>query len=211
MYFICQQLSVTSDRITLIGMTDSEGKFRSSIGLAAALVLRTQTTIHTPAAIIDLRQDTGPALFRALLNLNIDTLAAVVVRRHPDVRNTESRSLLQSDIGSKYAVDIVNIPSNDRLTMVVARLVKRQADECYRYVLCRASGKLKNIAREAYIKTGRGTPSSQAITKNQARDWVARNVPTAYIEARVGDCPRHALRKILRALADFTEHPAVTT
>lgn len=211
MDFICQQLSVTSDKITLVGMTDSEGQFRSSIGLAAALVLRTQATIHTPAAVIDLRQDTGSALFRVLLNLNIDTLAAVVVRRHPDVRSTESRSLLQSDIGNKYAVDIVNIPSNDRLTIVVARLVKRPADECYRYVLCRASGKLKNIAREAYIKTGPGTPSDQTITKNQARDWVTRSVPTAYLEARVGDCPRHALRKILRALADFTEHPVVTT
>jgi hypothetical protein len=211
MYFIWQMLSVTADKVTLIGMTDSEGQSKPSVGLSAALVLRAKATIHTPAAVIDLRQDTGPALFRVLLNLNVETLAAVVARRHPDVRSTESRSLLQNDIGHKYAVDIVNIPSNDRLTVVVARLVKRPVDERSRYVLCRASGKLKNIAREAYIKTGPGTPSGQTATKNQARDWVARNVPTAYLEARVGDCPRHALRKILRALADLTERPAVTT
>jgi predicted methyltransferase len=209
--FISQQLSVTADKITFIGPTDSGSEFRSSIGLAAALISRARTTIHTPAAVIDLRQDTGPALFRALLNLNVDTLAAIVDRRHPDVSSTASRALLQGDIGSKYAIDIVNLPSNDRLTMVTAQLANRPVDECCRHVLNRASGKLKNIAREAYVIAGSGTSADQTITKNQARDWVSRTVPSAYIEARVGDCPRHALRKILRALSDSTPKSSPTT
>jgi N4-bis(aminopropyl)spermidine synthase len=211
MSFISQQLAVTSDKVTFIGPNDSAVQFRSSIGLAAALILRSQTTIHTPAAIIDLRQDTGAALFRALLNLNIDTLVAVVIRRHPDVSSAESRSLLQSDISGKYVVDIVNPPSSDRLAIVVARLIKPSDKGCCRYVLSRASGKLKNILREAYIIAGSEALSGQAITKNQARDWVSRTVSSAYFEARVGDCPRHALRKILHALSDFIEHPVITT
>ncbi|MBO0881209.1 MAG: bis-aminopropyl spermidine synthase family protein, partial [Mycobacterium sp.] len=152
--FISQQLSVTADKVTFIGPADSGSEFRSSIGLAAALISRARTTIHTPAAVIDLRQDTGPALFRALLNLNIDALAAIVDRRHPDVSSTASRALLQGDIGSKYAINVVNLPSNDRLTMVTAQLANRPADEGCRYVLNRASGKLKNIAREAYVIAG---------------------------------------------------------
>jgi N4-bis(aminopropyl)spermidine synthase len=208
--FISQQLAVASNKITFIGPTDAEDQFKSSVGLAAALTLRAQTAIHTPAAIIDLRQDTGPALFRTLLNLNVDTLAVIVVRRHPDVRSAEPRSLLQSDVSSKYAISIINSPSDDRLTIVVARLVKRPADECYRYVLSRASGKLKNIVREAYIIAASGALPNQVITKNQARDWVSKTISNAYIEARVGDCPRHTLRKIKHALSDFTEDRAAT-
>jgi N4-bis(aminopropyl)spermidine synthase len=148
---------------------------------------------------VNLADDPGPWLLRVLMAVNADRLAVLVPNNHPDLVSQEPQRSLTALIAPKYSLRLRRSSPAPRYAMVEATAVTfgPAARTLAHDFLCRAHGKAGNVWREALIRHS-VERLGEPLTRNQARSLVAGAAtnPT-WLDARLIDLPRHAIRTLL--------------
>lgn len=148
---------------------------------------------------VNLAGDPGPWLLRVLLAVNTGRLAVLVPNNHPDLASQEPQRALTSLIAPKYSLRLRRSTPAPHYAVVEATAVTSgpEAGTVAHDLLCRAHGKVGNVWREALIRHHAGR-LGEPLTRNDARSLVARAATEpAWLEARLIDLPRHAIRTVL--------------
>jgi N4-bis(aminopropyl)spermidine synthase len=152
--------------------------------------------------VINLQDDPGPWLLRALLAVNADRVAILVPNNHPDLMSQEAQHALTGLVAPKYSLRLRrSTPApNYAVVEATAATYGHGSAPVAAGLLCRAHGKAGNVWREALIR--RDADDAQqaggSLTKNEARSLIAGAVTRqAWLDARLIDLPRHAIRTLL--------------
>jgi predicted methyltransferase len=146
---------------------------------------------RAPADVaVNLVDDPGPWLVRALLALNADRVRVLVPNQHPDLADAASQGDLRSLLAAKYTLKLRRSTPTSRHAVVEATAVTENS--AARWLLTHAHGKVSNVLREALIRG-----SAEPMTKNQARALVARFLPTGWSDGRLVDLPRAGIRALI--------------
>jgi N4-bis(aminopropyl)spermidine synthase len=148
---------------------------------------------------VNLAGDPGPWLLRMLLAVNADHLAVLVPNNHPDLASQEPQRALTSLVAPKYSLRLRRSTPGPHYAVVEATAVTSgpEAGTVAHDFLCRAHGKVGNVWREALIRHHAGR-LGEPLTRNEARSLVAGTATEpAWLDARLIDLPRHAIRALL--------------
>jgi hypothetical protein len=147
-------------------------------------------------AAVNLVDDPGPWLLRVLLAVNADRMAVLVPNNHPDLANEVAQRALSELVAAKYTLRLRRSTPSWRTAVVEAVAAEPTSDPTVRRLLTRAHGRIGNLWRESLI-----SESGRALTKNEARTRIAAAVPRqAWLDDRLIDLPRHAIRELLAVL-----------
>ncbi len=149
--------------------------------------------------VINLADDPGPWLLRALAAVNADHLAVLVPNNHPDLASQEAQHALTKLVAPKYSLRLRRSTPASSYAVVEATAVRFEhgTTPVAHHLLCRAHGKVGNVWREALIRC-RAERLGEPLTKNEARSMIAGVVTRqAWLDARLIDLPRHAIRTLL--------------
>jgi len=144
-------------------------------------------------------RDPGPWLLRVLLAVNADRLAVLVPNNHPDLASQEPQRALTSLAAPKYSLRLRRSTPAPHYAVVEATAVTSgpAARTVAHDLLCRAHGKVGNVWREALIRHHAERPG-EPLTRNEARSLIAGTATEpAWLDARLIDLPRHAIRTLL--------------
>jgi hypothetical protein len=184
------------------------GDFAVTAGLAKLLEdgLHPSVTGRAKEFIVDLRDDPGPWLLRAMLALNAPRAVFVVDARHEELRDLAMAAGPWTVPRAKYeTVSIERLPDHG-LTAVRCVLADEAPDDpvlaLARYVTRRPHGKLRNVWREALITlAGR---DGKSLTKRTAADLADESASAAGcandLALRLIDAPAHHFPGLLAAL-----------
>lgn len=162
---------------------------RPATGLAA--VLAGPAGRLGPTAV-NLLGDPGPLLVRVLLAVNAPAVAVLLDNRHPDIADERAQRALIDLLAGKYALRLLRSTPGPRQAVVLATAVEPTLRG---RLLSRAHGKVANAWREALTGTG--------LTRNEARERIAvSDVDARWLDGRLIDLPRHALRAVLAGVTD---------
>jgi len=148
---------------------------------------------------VNLADDPGPWLLRVLLAVNADRLAVLVPNNHPDLASQEPQRALTSLAAPKYSLRLRRSTPAPHYAVVEATAVTSgpAARTVAHDLLCRAHGKVGNVWREALIRHHAERPG-EPLTRNEARSLIAGTATEpAWLDARLIDLPRHAIRTLL--------------
>jgi hypothetical protein len=148
---------------------------------------------------VNLAGDPGPWLLRVLLAVNADHLAVLVPNNHPDLASQEPQRALTSLVAPKYSLRLRRSTPAPNYAVVEATAVTSEPETgtVAHDFLCRAHGKVGNVWREALIRHHAGR-LGEPLTRNEARSLVAGTATEpAWLDARLIDLPRHAIRTLL--------------
>lgn len=141
---------------------------------------------------VNLLGDPGPLLARVLLAVNAPAVAVLVDNRHPDIADERAQHALIDLLAGKYALRLLRSTPGPRQAVVLATAVEPTMRG---RLLSRAHGKVANAWREALTSTG--------LTKNEARERItAAAVDARWLDGRLIDLPRHALREVLAGVTE---------
>lgn len=148
---------------------------------------------------VNLAGDPGPWLLRALMAVNTDRLAILVPNNHPDLASQASQHALTTLIAPKYSLRLRRSTPASSYAVVEATAVNPEhgAMTVTHDLLCRAHGKAGNVWREALIRHSAGRLGNP-LTRKEARRLIAGTVTRqTWLDARLIDLPRHAVRALL--------------
>jgi len=151
---------------------------------------------------VNLAGDPGPWLLRVLLAVNADRLAVLVPNNHPDLASQEPQRALTLLAAPKYSLRLRRSTPAPQYAVVEATAVTSgpAARTVAHDLLCRAHGKVGNVWREwreALIRH-HAERLGGPLTRNEARSLVAGTATEpAWLDARLIDLPRHAIRTLL--------------
>lgn len=158
--------------------------------------------------VLDLADDPGPWLLRALLAANARRLAVLVPNNHPDIATESGQRGLRELVGATYALRFRRGVPGSRHALVEAEQCRGDGaapETALRgYALRRAHGSLAAAWREGLIRATR-TDAGGALTKNEARARISE--ATARFPSRLVDIPRHRLRDLFAAMDDSVRGP----
>ena len=149
---------------------------------------------------INLASDPGPWLLRSLIAVNADRLVALVPNNHPDLASQQAQHALTELAAPKYSLRLRRSTPTSGYALVEATAAAPEQGrmQVAHDLLCRAHGKAGNVWREALIRV-RTERLGEPLTKNEARSLIAGAVTRqAWLDARLTDLPRHAIRTLLR-------------
>lgn len=141
-------------------------------------------------AAVNLVDDPGPWLVRALLALNADRVRVLVPNQHADLADAVSQGDLRSLLAAKYTLKLRRSTPTSRHAVVEATAVTDNS--AARWLLTHAHGKVSNVLRESLIRG-----SAEPLTKNHARALVARFLPAGWSDGRLVDLPRAGIRALV--------------
>ncbi|ADG96656.1 protein of unknown function DUF43 [Segniliparus rotundus DSM 44985] len=178
----------------------------ASGGAPAAIYTHGRQSVESSAAAgaLDLRKHEPSALFRALLWEQGDQLALLVDNNHPDVRSADAQARLREDFAEKWNLRLRKSAPDSVSAIIEADAVGGAGPRGL--VLARPHGKVKNVLREALVRSAGGR------TKNQARELVGSILASlgpwgeGVGECVVGDAPRAMLRTVLHAMENAVSH-----
>lgn len=181
------------------------GEWAVTVGLGKLLADGVHPSVVARAEefVVDLRDDPGPWLLRAMLALNAEHAVFVVPRRHEAVAGLKSVDLLRA----KYAA-LSSSVSGDA-TVIRGSLAGESGDpvlELARFVTRRAHGKLRNTWREGLIAHGTpGGAGGSPLTKREASARVddaaaAAGLGAADLSLRLIDLPAARFPALYEAL-----------
>ncbi|HEY1698090.1 MAG TPA: bis-aminopropyl spermidine synthase family protein [Trebonia sp.] len=172
-------LGLAPERLGVIfGDRAPAGKFAVTAGLGKLLDegLHQSVTRRADEILVDLRDDPGPWLLRAMLALNAPRSVFLVNRGHEALPDPRAATGPWSLAGAKFERISVSPAGSGNLTAVRCELPDGPGSGAdpgtalIRYVLQRAHGKLRNVWREGLIAVSAQTGT--ALTKREARDLV---------------------------------------
>lgn len=184
------------------------GDFAVTAGLAKLLEdgLHPSVTGRAEEFIVDLRDDPGPWLLRAMLALNAPRASFVVDARHEELRDLAVAAGPWTLPRAKYeTVSLERLPDHG-LTAVRCVLADETTDDpglaLARYVTRRPHGKLRNVWREALITFA--ARNEKTLTKRTAADLADESASAAGcgndLALRLIDAPAHHFPALLAAL-----------
>jgi hypothetical protein len=148
-------------------------------------------------AAVNLADDPGPWLLRTLLAVDADRLAILVPNNHADLANEAAQRALTSLVAPKYSLRLLRSTPSPRHAVVVAEAAAPADSPVANRLLSRAHGKIGNIWREGLIRLSRDRLDGP-LTKNAARAAISAAVTqSSWLEERLIDLPRHAIRTLL--------------
>ncbi len=148
---------------------------------------------------VNLADDPGPWLLRALAAVNADRLAAIVPNNHPDLASQVTQEALTRLVAAKYTLRLRRSSPVASYAVVEATAVRPEPGPApvAHDLLCRAHGKIGNVWREALIRRA-AEQLGKPLTKNEARSVIAEVVTRqSWLDARLIDLPRYAIRTLL--------------
>jgi hypothetical protein len=149
---------------------------------------------------VNLDADPGPWLLRLLLAVNARQVAALVPNGHADLASQAGQQALHRLLGAKYQLRFRRSFPAPKLAIAEAAAVNPgdldQAAYLRRYLLDRATSKLRNVWREGLIATAQHF-SQTALSKNEARAIVAEAAADITSDVRLIDMPRADLARLL--------------
>lgn len=169
----------------------------SHAGAPSALArLLARPSGRTESATLDLAEDDGPWLLRALLGLGAERASLLLPNAHPDLASEAGQQALRALIAPKYTLRMRrSYPRNDQAVVeALATDSESQppSERLARRLLERSHGTVGNIWREGLIELSPG------MTKNQARALIAeRGQDERWLQVRLLDLPRHQLAALL--------------
>lgn len=152
-----------------------------------------------PRVAVNLADDPGPWLLRALMAVNADRLAALVPNNHGDLASQESQRALTTLIAPKYSLRLRrSTPAPGYAVVEATAVAPEQGTMTVAHeLLCRAHGKLGNVWREALIRHS-AERLGKPLTRNEARRLIAEAAARqTWLDGRLIDLPRHAIRAVL--------------
>jgi len=123
----------------------------------------------------------------------------LVPNNHPDLASQEPQRALTSLAAPKYSLRLRRSTPAPHYAVVEATAVTSgpAARTVAHDLLCRAHGKVGNVWREALIRHHAERPG-EPLTRNEARSLIAGTATEpAWLDARLIDLPRHAIRTLL--------------
>jgi hypothetical protein len=152
---------------------------------------------------VDLSDDPGAWLLRALLATNTSRLNLLVPNSHPDLATEAAQAELTGLVAAKYRLRLRRSYPEPRYAVVEATAVGDHS--AARLVLERAHGKLANSWREGLIR------SAGPLTKNEARAVISATAgrPELLDTAPIA-LPRHQLAGLLEQIAGSARSPRGT-
>ncbi|MFC7329950.1 hypothetical protein [Marinactinospora rubrisoli] len=179
-----------------------------SDGLPAAHARRERLTV-----VVNLSDDPGGRLLRALLAANAARVVALVPNRHPDLADQASQAALQELVAAKYRLRFRRSTPDSRHAVVEASAVDPGSlDDVERVrnrMLHRAHGKVGNVWRDALVRGSQGHPGRPVPTKNEAREIVRRSASRPdTLSAGLVEFGRHDVAAVLTDVAGSVAVPA---
>jgi N4-bis(aminopropyl)spermidine synthase len=167
----------------------------TTVELSRLLTTGLPATRRAPGFVaVDLVDDPGPWLLRTLLAVNAERVAVLVPNNHPDLANAAAQHALTDLLAAKYSLRLRRSTPTPAHAVVEATAVDPGQSPVVHHLLTRAHGRTGNVVREALVRH-----AGNGLTKNEARAAVAEAVSRpAWLEARLIDLPRHALRTLCR-------------
>ncbi|OLF14616.1 bis-aminopropyl spermidine synthase family protein [Actinophytocola xanthii] len=177
----------------------------SAVELSRVLTAGLPAASARPATVaVDLAEDPGPWLLRTLLAVNAERVAVLVPNNHPDLGNAAAQHALSDLLAAKYTLRLRRSTPTPAHAVVEARAVGAGSSPIAHHLLTRAHGRTGNVWREALVRH-----AGRALTKNEARAAVAAAVSRpAWLEVRLVDLPRHAVRGLLAEAEAGAKAPA---
>jgi predicted methyltransferase len=148
---------------------------------------------------VSLAGDPGPWLLRALMAVNADRAAVLVPNNHPDLASKESQHALTTLTAPKYSLRLRrSTPASSYAVVEATAVTPEQGTMAVPHeLLCRAHGKVGNVWREALIRHS-AERLGKPLTRNEARRLIGDAVTRqTWLDARLIDLPRHAIRALL--------------
>jgi hypothetical protein len=193
------------------------------VTLAALLTAGLPSAVarYDGAVAVNLTDDPGPWLLRALLAANAPRLALLLPNNHPDLGSADRQQALRTLLDAKYALELRRSTPTSRHALVVATRVDvstlSRADRLRRHLLDHAGGTVRSSWRDglvaAFRQHPRGDDAVAPFSKDEARALVESHAGALRRwPARLLDLPRHQLSALL-SLATATlpaDTPAAT-
>jgi Branched-chain polyamine synthase A C-terminal domain len=183
-----------------------EGIVKLRLGTLLAGGLPAAVTRRGPLAVaVDLSEDPGALLLRALLAANAAVVMLLVRDSHPDVAGEAAQRALAGLVRAKYRLRFLRGQPDSRHAIVLATEVDAgELDPPSRlahWILRRGHGSVGSTWREGLVSVSQAG-GGQPLTKREARAAVqsAAADPQA-LDTRLLELPRHQVRRMLDAAA----------
>jgi hypothetical protein len=189
----------------LVGDAWGEAPDTPTIGLDVVFAAALPATVADQAVAVDLIDDPGGWLVRALLAIDARRVAILVRNNHPDLANEAGQKGLTELVAAKYRLRLRRSTPGSRFAIVEAdRRDTADLDppgQAVRAVLDRAHGRVANTWREALIRASKGAGGA-TLTKNEARARISAHANSvAVLEEQLLSLPRHQLSDVLADVA----------
>ncbi|HEX5495995.1 MAG TPA: bis-aminopropyl spermidine synthase family protein [Mycobacteriales bacterium] len=172
-------------------------------GLPAAVARR------DGAVAVNLADDPGPWLLRALLAVNAPRLALLVRNTHPDIGSQERQRALTGLLAGRYRLRFVRSHPTSRHAIVEATRVDPggldPAARLRRYLLDRSGGSVDTAWRDGLVALSR-RHADQVLGTDEAHRVVQRHGgPAERLARRLADLPRHQIADLLTRASASTD------